>query len=75
MTGSATTDTIAVTVHGPTGALDLLVPVGAAVADVAREYAASCGLPQPPELLTPARPRCCPSPWAWRPSASSPVRC
>ena len=41
MTGSATTDTIAVTVHGPTGALDLLVPVGAAVADVAREYAAS----------------------------------
>ncbi|MET1058270.1 MAG: hypothetical protein ABWX84_01645 [Nocardioides sp.] len=54
MTGSATTDTIAVTVHGPPGALDLLVPVGAAIADVAREYAASCGLPQPPALLTPA---------------------
>ena len=54
MTGSATTDTIAVTVHGPSGALDLLVPVGAAVADVAREYAAHCGLPHPPELVTPA---------------------
>ena len=54
MTGSTTTDTIAVTVHGPSGALDLLVPVGAAVADVAREYAAQCGLPHPPALLTPA---------------------
>jgi hypothetical protein len=54
VTGSATTDTIAVTVHGPSGALDLLVPVGAAVADVAREYAAHCRLPQPPRLVTPA---------------------
>ncbi len=54
MTGSATTDTIAVTVHGPSGALDLLVPVGAAVADVAREYAAHCRLPHPPGLVTPA---------------------
>ncbi|RYP87223.1 hypothetical protein EKO23_06335 [Nocardioides guangzhouensis] len=45
-------DTLAVTVHGSAGALDLLVPAGASVADVAREYAAQCGLAQPPALLT-----------------------
>jgi hypothetical protein len=45
-------DTLAVTVHGASGALDLVVPAGASVADVAREYAAQCGLPRPPTLLT-----------------------
>lgn len=44
--------TLAVTVHGSTGALDLLVPAGASVADVSREYAAQCGLGHPPALLT-----------------------
>lgn len=55
MTESTTQDsgeTLAVTVHGSPGAVDLLVPVGASVADLAREYALSCGLPQSPALLT-----------------------
>ena len=54
MSGSATTDTLAVTVHGPFGALDLVVPVGAAVADVAREYASQCRISEAPTLVTAA---------------------
>lgn len=46
------TDTVALTVHGEHGAVDLVVPLGAAVADVSREYAARCGLAVPPPLTT-----------------------
>lgn len=55
MTESATQDsgeTLAVTVHGARGALDLVVPTGASAADVAREYAVSCGLSESPVLMT-----------------------
>lgn len=42
--------TIALTVHGPSGALDLVVPPEASVDDVAREYAARAGLKFAPTL-------------------------
>jgi hypothetical protein len=42
--------TVAVTVHGPAGALDLVVPPEASVEDVAREYAAKAGLQFAPTL-------------------------
>ncbi|MGB0099702.1 MAG: hypothetical protein WBP61_05415 [Nocardioides sp.] len=41
---------LAVTVHGPAGVLDLVVPAGAAVGDVAEEYAAQAGLAVRPDL-------------------------
>jgi len=44
---------LAVSVHGPAGALDLLVPRDALTTDVAREYAAQTGLASIPVLLTP----------------------
>lgn len=37
-------DTIALSIHGPAGVLDLAVPPGAAAADLAREYAEQSGL-------------------------------
>jgi hypothetical protein len=43
-------DTVALTVHGPAGALDLVVPPEASVDDVAREYAARAGLQFAPTL-------------------------
>ena len=43
-------DVLAVTVHGPAGALDLVVPGAAAVTDVAREYAAQAGVSSIPIL-------------------------
>lgn len=46
------TDTVALTVHGKHGAVDLVVPLGASIADVSREYAAQCRLPVPPGLAT-----------------------
>ncbi|GAB2870694.1 ubiquitin family protein [Nocardioides pacificus] len=46
----APTDTIAVSVHGPAGVLDLVVPSGAAATDVAREYTAQTGLASVPLL-------------------------
>ena len=52
MPGLGTSDTVALTVHGEHGAVDLVVPLGAAVADVSREYADRCGLPLPPPLTT-----------------------
>lgn len=52
MSGTGTTHTVAVTVHGVAGAVDLAVPLGAGVGDLAREYAAQCGLPRPPAILT-----------------------
>jgi hypothetical protein len=45
-------DVLALTVHGPAGALDLVVPAGAAVTDVAREYAVQGGLSAIPLLYT-----------------------
>src|SRR5689334_3243021 len=42
--------TVALTVHGPAGALDLVVPPEASVDDVAREYAARAGLQFAPAL-------------------------
>ena len=39
-------------VHGPAGVLDLVVPAGASAVDVAREYAAQSGLPSVPLLYT-----------------------
>jgi len=43
---------LALTVHGPAGVVDLVVPSDAQVADVAREYAAQTGLGGPPSLVT-----------------------
>ena len=42
----------AVTVHGPRGVLDLTVPTGATLADVARTYAVEAGLPAPLPFVT-----------------------
>lgn len=42
----------AVTVHGPRGVLDLTVPTGATLADIARTYAAEAGLPAPLPFVT-----------------------
>jgi hypothetical protein len=50
--GSASTSSIALSVHGPRGVLDLLVPEGASTWDVAREYAARSGLAAVPLLFT-----------------------
>ena len=47
-----TADVLALTVHGPAGALDLIVPTGAAVTDVAREYAVRAGLTTIPLLYS-----------------------
>jgi ESX secretion system protein EccD len=43
---------LAVTVHGPAGALDLLVPAGAVAADVAGEYAQQTRMAAAPDLHT-----------------------
>ncbi len=56
MTGSGgttagVTDGLALTVHGPAGVLDLLVPAGASPFDVAAEYAAQAGLGAVPALV------------------------
>ena len=44
-------DVLALSVHGPRGVVDLVVPAFATVADVAAEYAAQLGLPGPPDLV------------------------
>ncbi|MCW2845211.1 MAG: hypothetical protein JWN22_3127 [Nocardioides sp.] len=51
-TGTRSGENLALTVHGPVGVLDLLVPAGAAATDVAREYARQSGLPSIPLLFT-----------------------
>lgn len=43
---------VALSVHGPAGVVDLTVPAGATLADVASTYAAEAGLPQPLPLVT-----------------------
>ncbi|WP_134741005.1 hypothetical protein [Nocardioides sp. 503] len=45
-------DAVALTVLGPSGALDLLVPAGASAHDVALEYAAQAGVSAPPTIHT-----------------------
>lgn len=45
-------DLLAVTVHGPAGVLDLVVPAAAAAVDVAEEYARQAGVGPVPELHT-----------------------
>jgi len=45
-------DVLALTVHGPAGALDLMVPSAAVVTDVAREYAVQAGLSAIPLLYS-----------------------
>jgi hypothetical protein len=45
-------DLLAVTVHGPAGVVDLVVPAGAAAGDLAEEYAAQVGLATVPDLRT-----------------------
>ena len=49
---AAPSATVALTVHGQAGAVDLLVPAGASAEDVAREYAAQCRLAFVPALHT-----------------------
>jgi hypothetical protein len=44
--------TLTLTIHGPLGSIDLLVPPGAAAVDVAREYAAQAGLASIPLIRT-----------------------
>lgn len=51
-TGTRSGENLALTVHGPIGVLDLLVPAGAAATDVAREYARQSGLASIPLLYT-----------------------
>lgn len=43
---------LAVTVHGPAGVVDLVVPAAAAASDLAEEYAAQVGLGAVPDLRT-----------------------
>ncbi|WP_232679989.1 EsaB/YukD family protein [Nocardioides sp. R-C-SC26] len=45
-------DTLMLSVHGPAGVLDLVVPSAAAVGDVAREYSREASLPAVPRLYT-----------------------
>ena len=47
-----TSETIAVSIHGPRGVLDLVVPPGVAAADLAREYAERSGLPSIPLIYS-----------------------
>lgn len=49
-------ESLPITVHGPAGALDLVVPPGATAADVAEEYAAQAGTTRPALLDRLGRP-------------------
>ncbi len=50
--GRARVESLSLSIHGVGGVVDLVVPTGASVADVAREYAEQAGLPGTPELCT-----------------------
>ena len=50
--GTGNGESLALSVHGPVGVLDLVVPAGAAATDVAREYAEQSGLAAIPLLHT-----------------------
>lgn len=54
MTSDDDSGAVALTVHGQAGVVDLVVPLGASAADVAREYAAQAGLRVVPALGTSA---------------------
>ena len=49
---AGTADILAISVHGPAGVLDLVVPTAASAADVAIEYARQSGLGVTPALLS-----------------------
>jgi hypothetical protein len=49
---TGTADIVALSVHGPTGVLDLVVPTAASAADVAGEYAQQVGLGVTPVLFS-----------------------
>ena len=49
---TGTADIVALSVHGPAGVLDLVVPTAASAADVAVEYARQSGLGVSPALFT-----------------------
>lgn len=51
-TNGTAADSLALSVHGPRGVLDLLVPTGAAAADVAGEYARQSGMSVVPTLCS-----------------------
>jgi hypothetical protein len=53
VTARRSAGSLALTVHGTRGAVDLVVPREATAIDVAREYAAQLGLTHVPPLLTP----------------------
>ena len=48
---NGTADSLAVSVHGPVGVLDLVVPSGAVAADLAEEYARQAGPRRGPHLV------------------------
>ena len=50
--GSGGLDTVAVSIHGPAGVVDLVVPPGAAATDLAREYAEQSSLGSIPLIYT-----------------------
>lgn len=50
--GKLVAGSLALTVHGPSGVIDLMVPTEALAIDIAEEYAAQCRLPGPPMLHT-----------------------
>lgn len=50
--GAPADETLALSVHGPAGVLDLVVPAGATSVDIAREYATQAGIPGIPLLQT-----------------------
>lgn len=52
MAAGARGDTIALSIHGPAGVIDLVVPPGVSAADLAREYAEQSGLGSIPLLYT-----------------------
>lgn len=53
MPSSGSAATIAISVHGPAGVLDLVVPIGATPIDVGRAYADQAGMTAIPLLQTP----------------------
>lgn len=54
MSGVARPEVVQVTLHGPAGAMDLVVPAGAVVADLTHQYISDAGVPYPLVLRDPA---------------------
>ncbi len=50
--GASAGDSLMISVHGPVGSLDLVVPSGATGVDLSREYAEQAGLPYRPAIVT-----------------------